>query len=89
MTNLSGVADPHLSAIRPVTPHATGCEDCLATGSTWVHLRLCLSCGRVGCCDSSPQRHARKHAFGQDHPIVASLERGDGWRWCYLDEAFV
>jgi hypothetical protein len=89
MTVLPPLADPHLSAIRPVTPHANGCEECLAIGSPWVHLRLCMSCGHVGCCDSSPNRHARRHAFAQDHPIVQSFEPGESWRWCYLDESFV
>ncbi|MCW2601226.1 MAG: Zn-finger-containing protein [Frankiales bacterium] len=81
--------DPHVSAIRPVRPHSAGCEECLLIGSPWVHLRLCLSCGHVGCCDSSPHRHARRHAFAQDHPIVQSFEPGEAWRWCYLDESFV
>jgi uncharacterized UBP type Zn finger protein len=82
--------DPHLSWVRPVrprTPH--GCEECLRIGSSWVHLRLCLTCGRVGCCDSSPMRHARAHAQLSGHPIVSSLEPGESWRWCYLDENYV
>jgi uncharacterized UBP type Zn finger protein len=54
-----------------------------------VHLRLCLSCGHVGCCDSSPNRHARRHAFAVDHPIVQSFQPGEDWRWCYVDEAYV
>jgi uncharacterized UBP type Zn finger protein len=54
-----------------------------------VHLRLCLTCGHVGCCDSSPHRHARHHAHAQAHPIVRSFEPGEDWRWCYVDEAFV
>jgi hypothetical protein len=84
------VNDPHVSLIRPVVPHTRyGCEDCLRAGSSWVHRRLCLTCGHVGCCDSSPLRHARQHAFGAGHPIVASLEPGEDWRWCYLDESYV
>jgi hypothetical protein len=84
------VGCPHVRAIRPVTPHTTaGCEDCLRIGSQWVHLRLCLSCGHVGCCDSSPNRHARKHAHAVRHPIVRSFEPGEDWRWCYVDEMFV
>jgi uncharacterized UBP type Zn finger protein len=84
------VGCPHVRAIRPVTPHTTaGCEDCLRIGSVWVHLRLCLSCGHVGCCDSSPNRHARKHAHSARHPIVHSFEPGEDWRWCYVDETFV
>jgi Zn-finger in ubiquitin-hydrolases and other protein len=67
-----------------------GCEDCLATGGTWVHLRMCQSCGHVGCCDSSPNRHATAHASAAGHPIVRSAEPGETWSWCYVDEvAFV
>jgi uncharacterized UBP type Zn finger protein len=81
--------DPHLSAVRPVTPSAPGCEDCLRIGSFWVHLRLCLTCGHVGCCDSSPNRHARAHFHTTAHPIIQSFEPGEDWRWCYVHEAFV
>ena len=81
--------DPHVSMIRPVTPHANGCEECLMIDSAWVHLRLCLTCGHVGCCDSSPNRHARKHFHATDHPIIQSFEPGQGWRWCYVDETEV
>ncbi|MEU9313297.1 UBP-type zinc finger domain-containing protein [Streptomyces sp. NPDC048256] len=81
--------DPHLALVRPVTPRAPGCEECLATRSPWVHLRLCLTCGHVGCCDSSPNRHARRHAADDGHPIAASLEPGEDWRWCFVHEAFV
>lgn len=77
---------PHVSLIRDVTPSADGCEDCLRIGSGWVHLRLCLQCGHVGCCDSSPNRHASKHAHAAGHPIVQSFEPGEDWRWCYVDE---
>ena len=74
--------------IEPTTPE--GCEECMRIGSTWVHLRLCLTCGRVGCCDSSPNRHATKHAGESDHPIVSSVEPGEEWSYCYVDElAFV
>jgi hypothetical protein len=81
----------HLDEIR-IDPPATvpGCEDCLRIGSQWVHLRVCRSCGHVGCCDSSPNQHASKHAAGSGHPIVSSLEPGEDWSWCYVDEvAFV
>ena len=81
--------DPHLSAIRPVTPSADGCEDCLRDGTVWVHLRMCLTCGHVGCCDSSAKRHARKHFHASGHPIVQSFEAGENWRWCYVHEALV
>lgn len=67
-----------------------GCEDCLAMGGTWVHLRMCQSCGRIGCCDSSPNQHATKHAHASGHPILRSVEPGEEWSWCVLDEvAFV
>jgi CPA2 family monovalent cation:H+ antiporter-2 len=79
-------ACPHAEAARAVLPDAPGCADCLRTGGTWVHLRLCMSCGHVGCCDSSPNRHARAHFDGSGHPIIRSAEPGDDWGWCYLDE---
>ncbi|HKC12203.1 MAG TPA: UBP-type zinc finger domain-containing protein, partial [Vicinamibacteria bacterium] len=76
----------HLRNIRDVRPSASGCEDCLRTGSEWLHLRLCLECGHVGCCDSSPNRHATKHFQQTAHPVIRSLEPGEDWRWCYVDE---
>jgi uncharacterized UBP type Zn finger protein len=76
----------HLNQIRKVTPSARGCEDCLAIGDTWVHLRLCLSCGHVGCCDSSKNRHATKHYDATRHPIIQSFEPAESWRWCYPDQ---
>ena len=63
-----------------------GCADCLAIGARWVHLRMCLTCGRIGCCDSSPNRHATKHAQATGHPVVHSVEPGEEWCWCYEDE---
>jgi uncharacterized UBP type Zn finger protein len=63
-----------------------GCEDCLASGGRWVHLRICLECGHVGCCDSSPSRHASAHARSAQHPIIRSLEPGEDWSWCFVDE---
>ena len=81
--------DPHVRMIRPVTPSANGCEDCLRIGGRWLHLRLCLTCGHVGCCDSSPNRHARKHFHASGHAIIQSFEPGEDWRWCYVDEAEV
>jgi uncharacterized UBP type Zn finger protein len=66
-----------------------GCEECLKMGSTWVHLRLCLVCGHVGCCDSSKNKHATKHFHGTKHPLVRSIEPGESWVWCYVDEAIV
>jgi hypothetical protein len=79
--------DPDVAAIRRVAPRSTGCEECLRLGTPWVHLRLCLSCGHVGCCDSSPMRHARGHAHTIGHPIVAAMEAD--WRWCYVHENYV
>jgi uncharacterized UBP type Zn finger protein len=63
-----------------------GCEECLKTGDQWVHLRLCRTCGKVGCCDSSPNQHASKHAAESGHPVASSLEPGESWSWCYVDE---
>jgi hypothetical protein len=81
---------PHVVLIRRVAPATPGkCEECMKIGSPWVHLRLCLTCGHVGCCDSSPHRHARVHARVSGHPIVQSAEPGEDWRWCYVDETFV
>jgi uncharacterized UBP type Zn finger protein len=68
-----------------VTPSGEGCEECVKTGDSWVHLRLCLSCGKVGCCDSSKNRHASAHAQESEHPIVESFQPGENWRWCYVD----
>jgi len=79
----------HLDRILAVTPRARGCEECLRSGDSWVHLRLCLSCGHVGCCDSSKNRHATAHFWASRHPIVQSFEPGEDWRWCYIDEAVV
>ncbi len=76
----------HLDQIRQVTPSADGCEECLRSGDTWVHLRECLICGHVGCCDSSKNRHATKHFHATDHPLVTSFERGEDWMYCYVDE---
>jgi uncharacterized UBP type Zn finger protein len=76
----------HIKLIKPVKPSAKGCEDCLKTGDTWVHLRMCLLCGHVGCCDSSKNKHATKHFHGTQHPIMRSIEPGESWKWCYVDE---
>ena len=67
-------------------PRTRGCEECLTIGARWVHLRLCLSCGHVGCCDSSPNKHATKHFRATGHPVVRSFEPGETWKWCYVDE---
>ncbi len=76
----------HLAEIAAVTPSARGCEDCLAIGGWWVHLRLCLICGHVACCDDSPNRHATKHFHATKHPVMRSFEPGETWGWCYVDE---
>ena len=78
----------HLNQVKEVTPSANGCEDCLRIGSRWLHLRLCLECGHVGCCDDSPNKHATKHFHQTSHPIIKSFERGEDWGWCYVDELF-
>src|SRR5690606_17738418 len=78
----------HQSEIRQVTPRTpNGCEECLKFGDGWLHLRLCLTCGHVGCCDASPNRHARSHFHATRHPIIESYQSSDRWRWCYVDEA--
>ena len=77
----------HLDQVKAVAPKTPkGCEECLATGGRWVHLRLCLSCGHVGCCDNSPGKHATKHFQTIHHPIIRSFEPGEDWGWCYVDE---
>src|SRR5712675_911284 len=75
----------HLGQVQDVKPHTKGCEECLKMGDRWVHLRLCLSCGHVGCCDSSKNKHATKHFHATKHPIVRSIEPGEDWGWCYID----
>ena len=72
-----------------VKPSADGCEDCLKIGDSWVHLRLCLICGHVGCCDSSKNKHATKHFHSTKHPIVQSFEPNEDWRWCFVDQTFL
>ena len=79
----------HLGEIREVSPSAQGCEDCLKIGGRWVHLRECLTCGHVGCCDSSPNKHATKHFQESGHPIVQSFEPGEDWMWCYADQVYI
>jgi len=78
----------HLAEMQDVKPRAKGCEECLKMGDTWVHLRLCMTCGHVGCCDSSKNKHATKHYHATSHPIIRSLERGEEWGWCFPDEQF-
>jgi len=77
---------PHLAGIRDVSPSADGCEDCLRIGGEWVHLRLCLTCGHVGCCDESPNRHATAHFRSSGHPVIRSFEPDESWIWCFVDQ---
>lgn len=80
----------HLEGLIPVEPETRGgCPECLAAGGTWVHLRSCLECGHVGCCDSSPNQHATAHARGSNHPLVQSIEPGERWAYCYVDDVLV
>jgi hypothetical protein len=80
----------HLDQVHDVTPRTPqGCEECLATGMQWVHLRLCLACGHVGCCDNSVGKHATKHYHRANHAIIRSFEPGEDWGWCYVDELFM
>jgi uncharacterized UBP type Zn finger protein len=79
----------HLGEIKNVSPHTHGCEECLKAGMQWVHLRMCLECGHVGCCDSSVGKHATKHFQATNHPIMRSIEPGESWRWCYIDQEMV
>jgi hypothetical protein len=88
MTTVCGHLDR--IAVERLPTSIEGCAECLKIGSRWVHLRMCTSCGKIGCCDSSPNRHASKHAAVDDHPIARSAEPGEDWSWCYVDEvAFV
>jgi uncharacterized UBP type Zn finger protein len=77
---------PHLEAAVDHAPNSEGCEECLKLGDVWVHLRLCLTCGHVGCCDSSKNTHATKHFHATKHPVIRSFQPGEIWRWCYVDE---
>ena len=79
----------HLDQIRDVSPTTQGCEECLKTGDAWVHLRMCLSCGHVGCCDSSRNRHATQHFHATQHPLMRSAEPGEDWRWCHVDRTYL
>jgi uncharacterized UBP type Zn finger protein len=77
----------HLAQVTEVTASADGCEECLKMGDSWVHLRLCLVCGHVGCCDHSKNKHATAHFHATGHPVVLSFEPGEDWVWCYADRA--
>jgi hypothetical protein len=82
---MSNVPCSHLDHIHHVKPSADGCEECLKIGATWVHLRECLECGHVGCCDSSEYKHATKHFHATKHPIIRSAQPGESWKFCYVD----
>jgi len=73
-------------AVTELPESVDGCEDCLREGDAWLHLRICLECGHVGCCDDSPNRHASRHAASSGHPLIRSLEPGEDWSWCFADE---
>jgi len=82
-THLSRFRTPRAKA---VTPSSHGCKECLESGNTWVQLRLCMTCGHVGCCDSSPNKHATGHFHSTKHPVIKAFEPGEDWAWCYVDE---
>jgi uncharacterized UBP type Zn finger protein len=83
-----GIRCSHTASILAFEPSALGCEECLKSGSPWEHLRLCRTCGHVGCCDQSPNRHATAHFRESGHPAVQSLEPDEDWRWCYADQLY-
>ena len=87
--SLARRACAHAGAIGDLAPVSTGCPSCVEQRSPWVHLRMCLTCGRVGCCDSSRQRHARAHFEATGHPVIRSIEPGETWAWCYPDRAYL
>jgi uncharacterized UBP type Zn finger protein len=80
--HLKGVAGPRREALEP---SSKGCKECLEAGDEWVHLRLCMTCGHVGCCDDSANKHATRHFRATGHPVVKSFEPGEDWAWCYVD----
>ena len=76
----------HLDGMKITATNTRECEECVKTGDSWVHLRLCLTCGHVGCCDSSKNKHATRHFHAAGHPLIRSIEAGESWVWCYIDE---
>jgi monovalent cation:H+ antiporter-2, CPA2 family len=76
----------HLEEVLATKPRTKGCEECLKTGDSWVHLRLCENCGHVGCCDDSKNKHASAHFRSTSHPVIRSFEPGESWRYCYIDD---
>jgi uncharacterized UBP type Zn finger protein len=79
----------HLDQVRDVTPSGKGCKECLESGERWVALRMCLTCGNVGCCDSSKGRHATQHFHDTQHAVMRSIEPRQDWRWCYVDKMYL
>lgn len=79
----------HSGSIKLVRPSGPGCQECLETGGSWVHLRICMECGHVGCCDSSPGKHATAHFHASGHPVIRSIEPGESWGWCYQEEVVI
>ena len=79
----------HTNSIKLTSTTTHVCEDCVKTGDTWVHLRMCLECGNVGCCDSSKNKHATKHFHASHHPLIRSIEPNEAWVWCYIDSGVV
>ena len=75
--------------LKKVKPQTKGCEECMKLGQKWLHLRMCLECGHVGCCDSSPGRHSRAHFNETGHPLIQSAESGEDWKWCYIDGIYI
>lgn len=86
---MSTITCKHLDQIQDVTPNTEGCEECLKTGQQWVALRMCLICGHIGCCDSSPGKHGTAHFHETGHPLIQRVFPEGDWRWCYVDEAMV
>lgn len=79
----------HFDQLQVVTPNSNACEQCVAMGDTWVNLRICMTCGRVGCCDDSKNTHASKHFEETGHPVIMSFQPGEDWLWCYQDKVLL
>lgn len=79
----------HLDQVQDVKPRSAGCEECLQSGDSWVELRECMTCGHVGCCDSSKNRHATRHYHQTHHPVMRAYQSGDDWAWCYVDNTYI
>ena len=88
MHAMDAVSCTHLDQIKvsDLPAQIAGCEECLKVGDRWLHLRMCMTCGKIGCCDSSPNKHASKHARAEGHPIIRSAEPGEDWSYCFIDE---